>query len=59
MTITAFKSKIFNVGFLQGYVQELIKGHVCMAVSVLAKSTAAAVTEVLNKINVMQKIKGG
>lgn len=30
-----------------------------MAVSVLAKSTAAAVTEVLNKINVMEKIKGG
>lgn len=45
--------------FHRGTIQELIKGHVCMAVSVLAKSTTAAVTEVLNKINVMQKINGG
>jgi len=39
--------------------QELITGHVHTAVSVLAKATTPAVTEVLNKINMMQKIKGG
>lgn len=46
-------------GFYTRTIQEPITGHICTAVSVLAKATSPAVTQVLNKIKMMQKMKGG